>query len=113
MRQRLAEYPGARLIAVIEPRSATMKMGVHQASLAASCVNADQVVWMAGGGNGLDIKSVIKDSAIPAVGFNSVDEIVQWLLEHCHAGDHIVLMSNGGFGGIHQRLLAALKARFL
>jgi UDP-N-acetylmuramate: L-alanyl-gamma-D-glutamyl-meso-diaminopimelate ligase len=113
MRQRLAEYPGARLIAVIETRSATMKMGVHQASLAASCVNADQVVWMAGGGNGLDIKSVIKDSAIPAVGFNSVDEIVQWLLEHCHAGDHIVLMSNGGFGGIHQRLLAALKARFL
>lgn len=112
MRQRLAEYPGARLFAVIEPRSATMKMGVHQASLAASCVDADQVVWMAGGGNGLDIEAVIRDSAIPAVGFNSIEQIVHWLMGNCHTGDHIVLMSNGGFGGIHQRLLTALKARF-
>jgi UDP-N-acetylmuramate: L-alanyl-gamma-D-glutamyl-meso-diaminopimelate ligase len=112
MRARLREQSGSRVIAVIEPRSATMKMGVHQATLAASCVDADQVVWMAGGGNGLDVKSVIRDSPVPAIGFYQVDEIVQWLIEHTQAGDHIVLMSNGSFGGIHTRLLSALKQHY-
>ncbi len=112
MRQRLVDEPAARLIAVIEPRSATMKMGVHQATLADSCVDADLVVWMAGGGNGLDVDAVIKNSPIPAVGFQQTEQIIDWLLNNCRAGDHVVLMSNGGFGGIHQRLLDALKMRY-
>ncbi|MDP2283884.1 MAG: UDP-N-acetylmuramate:L-alanyl-gamma-D-glutamyl-meso-diaminopimelate ligase [Pseudohongiella sp.] len=112
MRQRLVDEPAARLIAVIEPRSATMKMGVHQATLADSCVDADLVVWMAGGGNGLDVDAVIHNSSIPAVGFQQTEQITDWLLNNCRAGDHVVLMSNGGFGGIHQRLLDALKRRY-
>lgn len=112
MRQRLRDRSGNRLIAVIEPRSATMKMGVHQTTLAASCADADQVVWMAGGGNGLDVTSVIDDSPVPAIGFYQIDEIVDWLLHNTRAGDHIVLMSNGGFGGIHKRLLSALEKHY-
>ncbi|MDO9476835.1 MAG: UDP-N-acetylmuramate:L-alanyl-gamma-D-glutamyl-meso-diaminopimelate ligase [Pseudohongiella sp.] len=112
MRQRLVDEPAARLIAVIEPRSATMKMGVHQATLADSCADADLVVWMAGGGNGLDVDAVIHNSPIPAVGFQQTEQIIDWLLNNCRAGDHVVLMSNGGFGGIHQRLLDALKKRY-
>ncbi|MDO9520402.1 MAG: UDP-N-acetylmuramate:L-alanyl-gamma-D-glutamyl-meso-diaminopimelate ligase [Pseudohongiella sp.] len=112
MRQRLHGQTGSRLIAVIEPRSATMKMGVHQATLAASCADADHVLWMAGGGNGLDVDSVIKDSPVPAIGFYQIEEIIDWLLNHTRTGDHIVLMSNGGFGGIHKRLLTALQQRY-
>lgn len=112
MRQRLRERSGSRLVAVIEPRSATMKMGVHQNTLAASCKHADQVVWMAGGGNGLDVDAVIRDSEVPAVGFYDVDDIVAWLVSNTRAGDHVVLMSNGGFAGIHQHLLTSLRKRY-
>lgn len=109
MRERLKSHSAHRLIAVIEPRSATMKMGVHQATLGASCASADQVVWMAGGGNGLDVAAVMADSPVPAIAFYTIDEIVQWLVANTRACDHIVLMSNGGFGGIHKRLLEALQ----
>lgn len=112
MYQRLQDKPGSRLIAVIEPRSATMKMGVHQNTLAASCAHADQVVWMAGGGNGLDVEAVIKDSPVPAIAFYDIEAIVDWLLQNTRAGDHVVLMSNGGFGGIHRRLLGALQQHY-
>lgn len=112
MRERLKPLAVQRLIAVIEPRSATMKMGVHQATLGASCANADQVVWMAGGGNGLDVEAVIADSPVPAIAFYEIDDIVGWLLDNTREGDHIVLMSNGGFGGIHKRLLNALQQRY-
>jgi len=112
MRERLKALGSHRLIAVIEPRSATMKMGVHQATLGASCADADQVVWMAGGDNGLDVESVIADSPVPAIAFYEIEDIVQWLLANTRAGDHIVLMSNGGFGGIHKRLLNALQQRY-
>lgn len=108
MRQRLNEIPGSRLIAVIEPRSATMKMGVHQGSLAGCCRAADLCLWMSGSGNGLDIDAILGESPVPALNFNSVDDIVAYLSRHCRAGDHIVIMSNGGFGGIHGKLLAAL-----
>lgn len=113
MRQRLAGDPAARLIAVIEPRSATMKLGVHQHTLADSCVDADYVVWMAGGGNGLDVEAVIHKSKVPAIACQRVEQIVDWLLINSRSGDHIVLMSNGGFGGIHQTLLAALQQRYV
>ncbi|HDZ09409.1 UDP-N-acetylmuramate:L-alanyl-gamma-D-glutamyl-meso-diaminopimelate ligase [Pseudohongiella sp.] len=110
IRQRLNEIPGSRLIAVIEPRSATMKMGVHQSCLASSCRAADLCLWMSGAGNGLDIEGIIAESPVPALNFNSVDDIVAYLSRHCRAGDHIVIMSNGGFGGIHGKLLSALAA---
>ena len=111
MRQRLAARPGTRLIAVIEPRSATMKMGVHQDTLAASTHHADLCLWMVPPNGGLDVEALIAGSPVAALAFSQVGDIVSYLTAHARAGDHIVLMSNGGFGGIHNRLLESLSAR--
>lgn len=111
MRQRLAETPEGRLVAVIEPRSATMKMGTHQHALAGSTHHADLCLWMAPADGQLDIDALIAGSPVPAQAFSRVDDIVHWLAEHVRPGDHIVVMSNGGFGGIHGKLLQALAAR--
>jgi UDP-N-acetylmuramate: L-alanyl-gamma-D-glutamyl-meso-diaminopimelate ligase len=102
------EYQHSRLIAVIEPRSNTMKMGVHQQELVQSCQLADLVVWLKPERARLDFTAMISDSGAPAYAFETVEEIVSFLEENATAGDHIVIMSNGGFGGIHNKLLAAL-----
>ncbi|MEC8860361.1 MAG: UDP-N-acetylmuramate:L-alanyl-gamma-D-glutamyl-meso-diaminopimelate ligase [Pseudomonadota bacterium] len=111
MRKSLGSTPGARLIAVIEPRSATMKLGVHQSTLGASTQHADMVLWMAADNSGLDVEQLVNESPVPALAFNQVDDIVNYLANYSRAGDHIVIMSNGGFGGIHRLLLNALASR--
>jgi len=103
-----AEYQDARLIAVIEPRSNTMKEGIHQQQLVVACQSADMVVWQKPVESGLDFKALIAESKAPGYAFTEVDEIVQFLEENSRSGDHIVIMSNGDFGGIHERLLNAL-----
>ena len=97
-----------RLIAVIEPRSATMKSGTHQTVLNDSCQSADMVVWYRTGGTELDIESLVSSSNVPAYYFHSVEEIVSHLNESCIPGDTVVIMSNGGFGGIHEQVLKVL-----
>jgi len=108
MANRLRKQPGQRLIAVIEPRSNTMKMGVHKQELAAACRFADLTLWMQTSGGGLDLDAVVEYSEMPALVFQSVAEIVEHLRINARSGDNIVIMSNGGFGGIHQKLLTAL-----
>ncbi len=103
------EYHESRLIAVIEPRSNTMKLGVHQDQLVAACQNADMVIWQTPERCGLNFSEMIAASKTPAYAFREVDEIVTFLEENTRPGDHVVVMSNGGFGGIHEKLLAALK----
>ncbi|HJO10842.1 MAG: UDP-N-acetylmuramate:L-alanyl-gamma-D-glutamyl-meso-diaminopimelate ligase [Gammaproteobacteria bacterium] len=98
----------SRLIAVIEPRSNTMKMGVHQSQLAESCTVADMTLWFKPDETGLDLDRVVADSKVPGEIFNEVDGIVDYLKVNSRAGDHIVIMSNGGFGGIHSKLLNEL-----
>jgi UDP-N-acetylmuramate: L-alanyl-gamma-D-glutamyl-meso-diaminopimelate ligase len=97
----------SRLIAVIEPKSNTMKLGVHQDQLAASCQAADMVVWQQPEQSKLDFEALVAASKVPAYVFREVDEIVSFLEENCRAGDRIVVMSNGGFGRIHEKLLEA------
>ncbi|MDX1491501.1 MAG: UDP-N-acetylmuramate:L-alanyl-gamma-D-glutamyl-meso-diaminopimelate ligase [Pseudohongiellaceae bacterium] len=97
-----------RLIAVIEPRSSTMKMGIHQSSLGDACRSADMTYWYDSGAVELDLLAVAQSSPSPAVVMHSLDEILTKLVAEAEAGDDIVIMSNGGFGGIHQRLLDAL-----
>ena len=116
---------GRRLWAVIEPRSNTMKMGVHQDSLAASAALADQTLWYEPAGlewglqaviehatvvdsNGVDSSAIANSVANPQHVLSSVDTIIEHLKTHAQAGDAIIIMSNGGFEGIHQRLLKAL-----
>lgn len=111
MRAKLSDRPGSRLVAVIEPRSATMKMGVHQDTLAASCHSADICLWKDSEDNGLDMDGIIQSSPAPALSFVAVADIVTYLALHSRPEDHIVIMSNGGFENIHQRLLDALATR--
>ncbi|WP_010197662.1 UDP-N-acetylmuramate:L-alanyl-gamma-D-glutamyl-meso-diaminopimelate ligase [Psychrobacter sp. PAMC 21119] len=108
-----------RIWAIIEPRSNTMKMGIHQDSLAESAALADYTLWYEPTGLEWGLKDVIDQAT--ATGTNttnstmsnqqvlsSVDAIIEHIDTHATAGDAIVIMSNGGFEGIHQRLLTAL-----
>jgi UDP-N-acetylmuramate: L-alanyl-gamma-D-glutamyl-meso-diaminopimelate ligase len=100
-----------QLIAVIEPRSNTMKLGVHQEQLSAACQEADQVIWFKPEDSGLDFSALLDSTASDSVAsyaFATVADITQYLVRVSSPGDRIVIMSNGGFGGIHQQLLQAL-----
>lgn len=99
-----------RLIAVIEPRSNTMKMGVHKDVLGQSSRSADLTYWFDAGTAAFDLASIVKTSATPARLADSIDTLVATLAAEAQSGDDIVIMSNGGFGGIHQKLLQALRA---
>ena len=98
-----------RLVAVIEPASNTMRAGVHQETLVAACESADEVVWRRPANSGLDFAALEASNPVPSRSFDEVDEIVSYLAESVVEGDHIVVMSNSGFGGIHDKLLRALK----
>ena len=108
---------GRRLWAIIEPRSNTMKMGIHQDSLAESAALADYTLWYEPTGLEWGLREVIETAttANPNIGnqqvISSVEDIIAHISSHATAGDAIVIMSNGGFEGIHQRLLAALSAK--
>lgn len=103
-----------RIWAIIEPRSNTMKMGIHQDSLAESAALADHTLWYEPTGLEWGLREVIENANMvnPNMGnqqvLSSVDAIIEHISTHAKAGDAIVIMSNGGFEGIHQRLLTAL-----
>ncbi len=99
-----------RLIAVIEPRSNTMRMGIHQDELAQASELANLTLWKRPEESDLDLEALVADAAANSMVFNLVSEIVEYLAENTVSGDHVVIMSNGGFEGIHQKLLDALGA---
>ena len=94
----------ARIIAVLEPRSNTMRMGVHKDTLAPSLAAADEVVLYQAPDLGWELQIVADDIPCPAQLFSSIDAIVDYLLQHSSPGDHILIMSNGAFGGLHKKL---------
>ena len=108
---------GRRIWAIIEPRSNTMKMGIHQDSLAESAALADHTLWYEPIGLEWGLKEVIEkaNAAHNNIGdqqvLASIDAIIEHIVVHAQAGDAIVIMSNGGFEGIHQRLLTSLRQR--
>jgi len=107
----LREHVGAaRIFAVFEPRSNTMKMGIHQASLAAALSIADDVYLFQPAGMSWDISSVISAVTAKSEAFTEVEDIIRQLLQKAQTGDHILIMSNGGFENIHARLMNALEA---
>ncbi len=105
-----AQVGEAPVIAIIEPRSNTMRMGVHQQHLAQSVKQADQVFWYQPPGLDWDLDQVVADSPVPANLLRSTEEIIQQVAAQAQPGSHIVVMSNGGFEGIHGRLVEALKS---
>jgi UDP-N-acetylmuramate: L-alanyl-gamma-D-glutamyl-meso-diaminopimelate ligase len=106
-----AKIGNRKLVAVLEPRSNTMKMGVHQDALAQSLIQADRVLLFQDSGLKWSLKSVTTELGEHVSVFDSIDAIVSTLQKEAATGDEILVMSNGGFGGIHQRILEALTAR--
>ena len=97
----------ARIIAVLEPRSNTMKLGSMKAALPESLAEADQV-FCYGGGVEWDVAAALVPLGSKLHTGNDFDAFVQSILSNAKSGDHILVMSNGGFGGIHQKLLDGL-----
>lgn len=96
------------IIAVLEPRSATMKRGVHKDALAASLAKADQVFLYQPDSIDWSVKDIASQCHQPADTSANVDELVAKIVSHAQAGSHILVMSNGGFEGIHGKLLEKL-----
>jgi UDP-N-acetylmuramate: L-alanyl-gamma-D-glutamyl-meso-diaminopimelate ligase len=106
-----ARVGSERLIAVLEPRSNTMRMGVHKQELAASLAAADGVCIYRPPELDWPVNEITDALGAKARTFGSVSAIVDSLSAELVAGDHIVIMSNGGFGGLHKLLADALAAR--
>ena len=106
-----ARVGGARIVAVLEPRSNTMKLGVHRDQLAPALQQADRAWFLAAPDLGWDLPAAMAPLG-RRVGFaDTVDALVQKLADEAKPGDQILIMSNGGFGGLHEKLLAELRKR--
>ncbi len=106
----LKQQTQGRLIAVLEPRSNTMKAGVHAHTLAASFAAADSVLLYDNGQLQWDPNALLDNPSTAIQIYSALDQIIQHLVTQARAGDNIVIMSNGGFEGIHQKLAQALRA---
>ena len=98
-----------RILAVLEPRSNTMKLGVMKAQLPGSLRDADRV-FCYGAKLGWDAAQALAPLGDKAVVADDLDQLVAQIVAVARPGDQILVMSNGGFGGIHDKLLAALAA---
>jgi len=98
----------ARILAVFEPRSNTMKLGAMKAQLPWSLEESD-IAFCHSGGLGWDATEALAPMGARAHVVASIDELVQQVMQAVRAGDHVLCMSNGGFGGIHLKLLEALQ----
>ena len=130
LRQRLGQEPegrASRIVAVVEPRSNTMKLGTMKQALAASLAGADRVFgygarqgrdalgWnlaqaLAPLNEGITGEDRSKQGSKAAV-FDDIEQLIAAIVVVAQPGDHVVVMSNGGFAGIHEKLLTALQLR--
>ncbi|MFM2263086.1 MAG: hypothetical protein RI959_1762, partial [Pseudomonadota bacterium] len=107
-RQLQIQGNSGRILAVFEPRSNTMKLGTMKAQLPWSLENAD-LAFCHSGGLGWDAAAALQPMAERALVAPDIDTLVKQVRQAAQPGDHILCMSNGGFGGVHLRLLEALK----
>ncbi|HSJ98171.1 MAG TPA: cyanophycin synthetase, partial [Myxococcota bacterium] len=106
-----AKVGRARILAVLEPRSNTMKLGTHRTALAESLRGADRVFVYQSPEVRWDVGEALQPLGALAVVHEDLDRLTAALVSESRPGDQLVLMSNGAFGGLHERLLAALEAR--
>jgi UDP-N-acetylmuramate: L-alanyl-gamma-D-glutamyl-meso-diaminopimelate ligase len=99
----------ARIVAVFEPRSNTMKLGRMQERLAKSLAGAD-LVYCHAHGLGWDPSQSLAPLGTRASVYQDIGALVDELVRTLQPGDHVLVMSNGGFGGIHEKLLSRLSA---
>jgi len=110
-----AKVGDAQIMAVIEPRSATMKLGVHQQALGAVVSDSDQVFWYQNASIDWDLASVAKNCSVPALVVKDIDSLLNAVLSAIGANQnsgkpvHVVIMSNGGFEGFHRLLVDQLR----
>ncbi len=100
---------GARIIAVLEPRSNTMKMGIWKDSLADSLAEAD-LVFCYNANLGWNAEQALSSMGPRAVSHDNLEQLIAAITAASHPGDHILIMSNSDFGGIHEKLLQAIAA---
>jgi UDP-N-acetylmuramate: L-alanyl-gamma-D-glutamyl-meso-diaminopimelate ligase len=101
---------GQRILAVFEPRSNTMKLGTMKAQLPWALEEAD-LSFSLQGDYGWSVRDALAPLGRQAVVEGNIDALVAAIVRAAQPGDHVLCMSNGGFGGIHDKLLAALSAR--
>ena len=97
-----------RILAVLEPRSNTMKLGTMKSQLSASLREADQVFCYSRD-LGWDVAEALSPLQGKAATFDDLETLIKAVVHAAEQGDHVLLMSNGGFGGIRQKLLSALS----
>jgi UDP-N-acetylmuramate: L-alanyl-gamma-D-glutamyl-meso-diaminopimelate ligase len=100
----------SRILAILDPRSNTMKRGVMKDALPPSLAQADRV-YIYTAGLGWDARSLFALLGARARCEEDLEPLVAAVVAEARAGDHVLVMSNGGFGGIHDKLLAGLSAR--
>ncbi len=96
-----------RILAVLEPRSNTMKLGAMKDALPGSLARADRV-FCYDANLGWDVAGALAPLGAKAVVHRNLDALVAAIVAEARPGDHVLVMSNGGFGGIHGKLLQAL-----
>ena len=99
----------ARILAVLEPRSNTMKLGAMKSQLPDSLSEVDAAFCYAAN-LGWDAREALSPMGERATVEDNLDQLIREIVASARPGDHILVMSNGGFGGIHEKLLAALAA---
>ncbi|HWV09144.1 MAG TPA: UDP-N-acetylmuramate:L-alanyl-gamma-D-glutamyl-meso-diaminopimelate ligase [Pseudomonas sp.] len=107
LRKRIGD---TRLIAIVEPRSNSMKLGAHRDGLPESVQQADSVYWYAPPNLGWDLAATVSTSTVPTRVCDSLEAIIDGVKAEATPGTQVVIMSNGGFGGLHGKLAAALEA---
>ncbi len=98
-----------QVIAIIEPRSNSMKLGAHRDGLAESAVQADAVFWYAPPNLGWDLAATVAGATNPTQVCDSLEAIIDGVKARVRPGTQVVIMSNGGFGGLHGKLAKALS----
>ena len=98
-----------KIVAILEPRSNTMRLGVHQKSLLASLQGADQIVLYQPDDVDWDMQDIVDNLGSKASLYRNIDELVADVVATANTGDQLLVMSNGSFGGIHDKLLEGLE----
>lgn len=101
-----------QIIAIIEPRSNTMRMGVHNNELARSWAQADAVHILENTTLNWDLQNIIDNSGVRVIPHENVDSIVKTVTAQANNNSHVLVMSNGGFDGIHQKLIDSLGDKY-
>ena len=92
------------ILAVVEPRSHTMQLGTHREPLTTCCSPADNVIWFRGDNVDMDLNALAETNIVPSEVMDDHAELLDKICQPGHQPSHVVLMSNGGFGGLYDKV---------